>query len=94
MGEKNQQKDVTGFTDHEVHRAGPNEGNRAPHVEETGVAQHSIFDGAGNEVVVVTTTDADGKRKQGTGANAEEAMKSAHDPKQPIGEGFGTAGGH
>jgi hypothetical protein len=76
------------------HRAGPNEGWRAPRVEETGVAQSSIYDGAGNEIVVVTTTDADGRNKQGTGASAEEAMESAKDTKEPIGEGFGTAGGH
>lgn len=80
--------------DHEVHRAGQNEGNRAPWAEETGVAQQSIFDGAGNEVVVVTTTGPDGRRKQGTGASAAEAMDSAQDTKEPIGEGFGTAGGH
>ena len=94
MGEKNQQKDVIAHTEHDVNRAGPNEGYRAPRVEETGVAQSSIFDGAGNEVVVVTGTDADGRNKQGTGANAEEAMKSLSDTKEPIGEGFGTAAGH
>ncbi len=75
-------------------RAAPDEGYRAPRVEETGVAQSSIFDGAGNEVVVVTTTDDDGNVKQGTGDTAEEALRSARDPKQPIGKGFGAAAGH
>lgn len=94
MGEKNQQKNVIAHTEHDVNRAGPNEGYRAPRVEETGVAQSSIFDGAGNETVVVTTTDADGRNKQGTGRNAEEAMKSAKDTKEPIGEGFYPPPGH
>lgn len=94
MGEQTNQKEVTGFVDHGVHRAGPDEGVRGPRVEETGVAQSSIFDGAGNEVVVVTTTDADGRNKQGTGGSVEEAMESAKSTKEPIGEGFGTAGGH
>ena len=80
--------------DHPVHRAGPREGVRAPSASETGVAQQSIFDGAGNEVVVVTTTNADGVRKQGTGPNAEAALEDAKSTKEPIGEGFGTGGGH
>lgn len=80
--------------DHPVHRAGPREGFRAPWASETGVLQQSIYDGAGNEVVVVTTTNADGVRKQGTGPNARAAMEDAKSTKEPIGEGFGTAGGH
>src|SRR5947209_5479704 len=96
MSDQHMQEDRTGSSDHPQHRAGPDEGNRAPRVtKESGVAQHSIFDGAGNEVVVVTTTnETTGQRKQGTGANAEEAMESAQSTKEPIGEGYGTAGGH
>lgn len=96
MSEQRMQDDRTGSSDHPQHRAGPDEGYRAPRVtKESGVAQSSIFDGAGNEVVVVTTTnEKTGERKQGTGASAEEAMKSAQDTKEPIGEQFGTAGGH
>jgi hypothetical protein len=95
MSEQHIQKDRTGSSDHPQHRAGPNEGNRAPSVDEGGdIAQSSIFDGAGNEVVVASTTDKDGKRMQGTGASAEEAIKDAKNPKGPIGEGFGTGGGH
>jgi len=94
MSDQHWQDDRVGQTDHPQHRAGDDEGYRAPRVEETGVAQSSIFDGKGNEVVVVSTTDAEGNRKQGTGASAEEARKDAQNPKQPIGEGFGTGGGH
>ena len=41
-----------------------------------------------------TGPDADGRNKPGTGASAEEAMESAKDTSEPIGEGFGTASGH
>ncbi len=97
MSDQNIPKDRVGSQDHPTHRAPAGEGYDAPRVDEggSGVAQQSIFDGAGNEVVVVTTTnEATGQRKQGTGATAEEAMKSAQDTKEPIGEDFGTAGGH
>ena len=92
MSDQNWQDDRVGQTDHPQHRAGDDEGYRAPHVEETGIAQSSIFDGAGNEIVVVSTTDSEGNRKQGTGKTAEEALADAQDPKQPIGKGFGTKG--
>lgn len=96
MSEQSMQDDVLGSTDHPQHRAGPDEGYRAPRPEESGtnVAQHSIFDGAGNEVVVATTTNAEGQRQQGTGDSAEEAIADAQDPSKPIGEGFSPGGGH
>ena len=86
MVEKRIHPDETG--DHPRYRAGQDEGYRAPHVEETGIAQQSVFDGAGNEIVVVTTTNPEGVRKQGTGSTAEEALEDALDSKEPIGEGF------
>lgn len=58
-------------------RVGPTEGQRAPHVEELGHAEHSVYDGSGQEVVVVTTTDADGRQSQGSGETAEEAIADA-----------------
>ena len=73
-----------------VNRAEEGEGFRAPFAKEKGEIQHSIYDGTGNEQVVVTTTDADGNRKQGTGASAEEARKSAQESDEALGEGFGT----
>lgn len=96
MSDQHFEKGITGSTDHPQHRAGPDEGYSAPRADETGSgeAQSSIFDGAGNEVVVVTGTDADGNPKQGTGASAEEARASMKSTKEPIGEGFGTSGGH
>src|SRR3712207_5821293 len=95
MSEQHMQEDVLGSTDHPQHRAGPDEGNRAPRVDQTGggVAQHSIFDGAGNEVVVATTTNDEGQVKQGTGPTAADAIADAKDPSEPIGEGFGHAAG-
>ena len=78
-----------------VNRAPEGEGVRAPFATEKGQPlQQSVFDGAGNEVVVVTATQEDGTRKQGTGADAAEALKEAMETDEPIGEGFGTAGGH
>lgn len=94
MSDQHFEKDITGSTDHPQHRAGPNEGYRAPRVNETGEAQQSIFDGKGNEVVVITGTDADGRPKQGTGATAEEARRSLKSTKEPIGDDFGTIKGH
>lgn len=77
-----------------MHRAGPDEGWRAPISEGEGPVQHSIYDGAGNETVVVTGTDADGNRKQGTGPTAEAALKDSRSTKEPIGEGFYPPPGH
>lgn len=97
MSDQSIQPDVTGSTDHPQHRAPKGEGVKAPRNDEgggTGVAQSSIFDGAGNEVVVATTTGPDGRPYQGTGDNLEEALDDARKPKGPIGEGFGSGGGH
>jgi hypothetical protein len=88
MSEQHMQDDRLGSSDHPQHRAPEGEGVKAPFQEDKGPIQSSVFDGAGNEVVVVTTGDAEGNRKQGTGANAEEALADAQDPKEPIGDGF------
>jgi len=95
MSDQHMEEGRVGSTDHPQHRAGPNEGNRAPSVDEGGnVAQHSIFDGAGNEIVVATTTnETTGQRKQGTGPTLDDALESAQDAKEPMGEGFGHAAG-
>src|SRR5436853_540511 len=68
--------------DHPVHRAPPGEGARGPWASETGVVQQSIYDGAGNEVVVVTTTNADGVRKQGTGPTTAGALEQ--EVREPV----------
>ena len=86
MSEQHQQDDRLGSSDHPQYRAPEGQGNAAP--IEDGVIQQSIFDGAGNEVIVATTTNAEGVRKQGTGATAEEAIADAKDPEESIGEGF------
>jgi hypothetical protein len=74
-------------------RAPEGEGVRAPMAGDLGHAQHSVFDGKGNETVVVTVSDEDGRTKQGTGPTAEKAMKDAKGKKgaDPIGEGMGPA---
>ena len=73
----NRQPGVTGDTDHEQHRAGPGEGVRAPYAEETGVAEMSIFDGAGNESVVRLERTEDGSTAQGAGPDSEAAQAEA-----------------
>jgi len=79
------QSATIGESDHPQHRAGPGEGNRAPLAEEgADHAEMSVFDGKGNEEVVVTTSDAEGKRVQGTGSSAGEAMADAQDPDSRI----------
>lgn len=87
------QEDRSGDSDHIQHRAPEGQGTRAPFKEDEGPIQNSIFDGAGNEVVVVTHTDAEGQRKQGTGTDAAEALADAQDKSEPIGEEFGTTSG-
>jgi len=85
-------QDPAGESDHPQHRAGPGEGSRAPLATETGVSEMSIFDGAGNETVVRTTTDAEGHRAQGTGDSSAEAAADAErllDEGGGVGEGFG-----
>lgn len=56
-------------------------------------AQMSIYDGAGNETVVVMAENEEGRRAQGTGATAEEAQKDAESGDTILGKGFGTAAG-
>lgn len=53
-------------------------------------AEHSIWDGAGNEIKVVTTEDADGRPSEGTGKTNEEALEDAQTPGQLLGHGFDT----
>ena len=80
----------TGSSDHEQHRAGPNEGVRAPLSRDSGgPPQISVFDGKGNEEVVVLTENEEGKTSQGTGPTAADAMADAKDPGDTLGEGFG-----
>ncbi len=69
--------------DHLHELAGEDEGIRS-----SSPAQMSVFDGAGNEAVVVIGQDDQGRRKEGTGASAAEAAKDAKDAREPIGEGF------
>jgi hypothetical protein len=79
---------VIGEMDHEVQRARPDEGVRAPFAEETGgPVEYSVFDGHGNEAVAVET-DEGGRRTIGTGETREDALKDARDQSELIGEGF------
>ncbi len=74
----------------EARRAPEGEGNRAPLVQETGgdEPQFSIFDGAGNEDVVVVTENAEGKPVAATGESADEARKSVKKMDTALGEDY------
>lgn len=85
-------KPVVEDTDHPVNRAAADEGSGAPGPDELGHAEHSIFDGKGNESVVVTTNDSEGQRVQATGASREEALSNVDDTDK-IGEDFGPPDG-
>jgi hypothetical protein len=82
-------QDVVGSTDHEQHRGEAGEGSRAPLAAEgADHSEMSIYDGMGNESVVVITEDDEGKVSEGTGATSAEAMKDAKKPGEYIGDAF------
>lgn len=54
-------------------------------------SQMSLYDGAGNETVVVMAENEDGRRAQGTGKTAAEAKADAEKGSSILGKGFGTA---
>ncbi len=72
----NRQPGVAGDTDHPQHRAGEGEGVRRSQ-DETGVAEISIFDGAGNESVVRLERTEDGRTAQGAGPDSASAAAEA-----------------
>lgn len=76
------------------HRAGPGEGVRAPFAhEEGGDPQISVFDGKGNEQVVVAATNKDGRPAQGSGDDPGEARAEAHEGEAHPGSAFIGPGG-
>jgi hypothetical protein len=79
---------IAGSTDHPQHRAGADEGYRKDPTDDSKPPQISIFDGAGNESVVVATTNAEGKVAQGTGATAAEAAADAETAEGKLGDAF------
>lgn len=80
---------VVGPGDDEQHRAGAGEGVRAPFAqEEGGDPQISVFDGKGNESVVVASTNKDGRSAQGSGDNVAEAEAEAYEGEEHPGSAF------
>ncbi len=79
---------VIGTGAEDAHRAPEGEGNRAPLAQESGgEPQFSVFDGQGNEQVVVVTTGPDGKPVMPTGDTAAEARSKAGDTETDTGVG-------
>lgn len=91
MADQSMQSDENkaGSSDHEQHRTPEGEGNEATMAtEESGPAEMSVYDGKGNEKVMITTDGEDGTAVQGTGDTAEAALKDAKGGG-PIGPGVG-----
>jgi len=55
--------------------------------------EHSIWDGAGNEIKVVTTENEDGIVAEGTGPDTESAEADARKAGNLLGHGFDTSPG-
>jgi hypothetical protein len=79
-----------GSSDHSQHRTPEGEGSDSTMSEkESGPAEVSVYDGMGNEKVMVTTDGDDGRAIQGTGDTAEEAVKDAKSEGGPLGPAVG-----
>ncbi len=81
---------VTGLSTPDSNRAAEGEGVRAPLASDgADHSEFSVFDGAGNEKVVVVDTNEDGKLVQSTGDSSAEAAKGVNKLKERLGEAFG-----
>ncbi len=81
---------VTGVSTPDSNRAAEGEGVRAPLASDgADHSEFSVFDGAGNESVVVVDTNEEGKLVQSTGASSEEATKGINKLKERLGDAFG-----
>jgi len=81
---------VTGLSAPDSNRAGEGEGVRAPLAQDgADHSEFSVFDGAGNEQVVVVDTNKDGKLVQSTGDSSAEATKGIDKLKERLGDAFG-----
>jgi len=65
------------------------EGISAPFAAESdGPPQTSVFDGAGNESVVVLAENKDGRMAEGTGTTLDDALKDAKEGDTLLGDAF------
>lgn len=72
-------------------RAPAGEGVSAPLAKDSGgLPQMSVFDGAGNESVVVVGENEDGQVAEGTGATSEEAVEDTEEGDSRVGDAFET----
>lgn len=70
-------------------RAPDGEGVAAPFAKDSGgPPQMSVFDGAGNESVVVVGENEDGQVAEGTGATFDEALKDTQKGDSRLGDAF------
>ncbi len=93
MSDQSKQTDAenaTGVSDHEQHRSPDGEGMDAPFAAESGHGEFSVFDGRGNESVVVVTENQDGQVVESAGESSAEALKKAEKQEGPIPPVFNT----
>ncbi len=92
MSDQSQQPEENrmGSSDHPQHRTPEGEGADAGLAQKAGEgpAEMSLYDGKGNEMVTALTEDEEGRPRQGTGQDLDEAVKDAKDPSIPLGDGF------
>ena len=79
---------TVGNADHLQHRAPEGEGSGSDPDDPSTPPQMSIYDGKGNESVVVLTVDADGKPSQGAGASLKDALKDAKTADAGLSDAF------
>ena len=79
---------TAGNADHLQHRAPAGEGYRSDSTDDSTPPQMSIYDGKGNESVVVLTVDDDGKPSQGAGDTLADALKDAKTADAGLSDAF------
>ncbi len=81
---------VTGLSTPDSNRAAEGEGVRAQLASDgADHSEFSVFDGAGNEQVVVVDTNDEGKLVQSTGDSSADAAKGVDKLKERLGDAFG-----
>jgi len=88
--EKYFEEGTAGNPDGSQHRAPAGEGSRSDANDDSTPPQMSIYDGKGNESVVVLTVDADGKPSQGAGDTLADAVKDAKTADGGLSDAFNS----
>ncbi|CAN5572801.1 hypothetical protein BH20ACT2_BH20ACT2_03630 [soil metagenome] len=89
MTHSKQNEGRLGDSDREQRTAPEGEGHDAPFLEDGGEhPEMSVFDGEGNEHVVVLAENEDGEVSEGTGPDRESALADAKKGDSRLGDAF------